>query len=101
MNLKKLNLGLVALLLGFGLVMTQSAFKAKTTPNYGKDSSGNWHLITGMTQVDLLTEPGENQYRCLDQNNVCKAYFNYSNPAQNATNFEPGSEEADVIEIGN
>jgi hypothetical protein len=31
MNLRKLNLGLVALLLGFGLVMTQSAFKPAAT----------------------------------------------------------------------
>lgn len=34
MNLKKLNLGLVALLLGFGLVITQSAFTKKTTGLY-------------------------------------------------------------------
>jgi hypothetical protein len=31
MNFKKLNLGLVALILGFGLVITQSAFKSPNT----------------------------------------------------------------------
>lgn len=101
MNLKKLNLGLVALLLGFGLVMTQSAFTKKNTPNYGKDENGNWHLITGLTQVGSTTEPGTNQYRCLDEVSVCKAYFNYSDPMQNASDYESGSDEAGVIEIGN
>lgn len=102
MNLKKLNLGLVALVLGFGLVLTQSAFTPKTTtPNYAKDSNGNWHLITGLTQVNSETEPGENQYRCIESASICKAYFSYPNPMPNATDFELGSEESGVVEIGN
>jgi len=34
MNFQKIKLGLVALVLGFGLVVTQSAFTAKTNYNY-------------------------------------------------------------------
>lgn len=56
MNLRKLNLGLVALLLGFGLVLTQSAFTPKeqaTRYRYVNntatdiDQVSSWEPITG------------------------------------------------------
>ncbi|MBE5320025.1 hypothetical protein IM793_12705 [Pedobacter sp. MR2016-19] len=40
--LKKINLGLVALVLGFGLIFTTSAFNSRTTTNWAyQQNSGN------------------------------------------------------------
>ncbi|RYD94591.1 MAG: hypothetical protein EOP54_17255 [Sphingobacteriales bacterium] len=63
MNLRKLNYGLVALVLGFGLVVTQSAFKPSNnlkTTKYGYDihnPSNPWVDLTGKS-----IENGD--YRC-------------------------------------
>lgn len=69
MNLKKLNLGLVALLLGFGLVITQSAFKAKTVDThewqkYNRDGSPNGTPVLG-------DENGPFANQCTGDQEVC------------------------------
>lgn len=71
MNLRKLNLGLVALLLGFGLVVTQSAFTPKQNVNaieYGY-LDGQW--------VDVnSTPPTGQEYSCDDTlEQVCTYMF--------------------------
>ncbi|GAA4213197.1 hypothetical protein GCM10022289_45000 [Pedobacter jeongneungensis] len=65
--LKKLNLGLAALVLGFGLIITQSAFTSSTlgTLYHYKDANGpvddpdSWEPVTGeptfsCSQEDVL-----------------------------------------------
>lgn len=79
-NLKKL-LPVFALVLGLGLVFTQSAFKSGTTAMYGKVigvGTHDWEPLTGLTEFtgsdeDPLTE---NTYRCLaSPSTTCTAEF--------------------------
>lgn len=75
MNLKKLNLGLVALLLGFGLVITQSAFTSKSEQRnfqYGQLADGSWVEIDN----DL--------YECVESERICKGTFSSPNPSPEA-----------------
>lgn len=75
MNLRKLNLGLVALVLGFGLVITQSAFSPKSNPQnhqYGKTSTGEW------------IELDEERYECDFSDDICTGTFSYTNPLPGA-----------------
>ncbi len=46
MNLKKLNLGLVALVLGFGLVISMSAFKGTDQGDKPKSTTLYWYQVT-------------------------------------------------------
>ncbi|WP_145860898.1 hypothetical protein [Pedobacter suwonensis] len=62
--LKKINLGLVALVLGFGLIATQSAFTTKTfgTLYHYKDSNGtindqaSWEPVAGAPSFSCSEE---------------------------------------------
>lgn len=71
MNLRKLNLGLVALLLGFGLVMTQSAFTPKQNVyaiEYGY-LGGQWIDINS-------TPPTGKEYKCVEtEEQICTYMF--------------------------
>lgn len=72
-NLKKL-LPLFALILGFGLVFTQSAFKPTANPQnhqYAKNVNGEWIEIDDETYV------------CNESDDICKGTFSYSNPLPN------------------
>ena len=81
MNLKKLNVGLVALVLGFGLVVTQSAFKSSKADMYGKVISGashSWEPLAGLTEyTGSVSNPlPDNTYRCLlEPTETCTAEF--------------------------
>lgn len=94
MNLKKLNVGLVALLLGFGLVVTQSAFKSAKLQEYGKleTSPGNhiWVDIASLDYVSPENELEEGQYTCDDSEiENCTAFFE-SQPMPNTPDPENG-----------
>jgi hypothetical protein len=69
MNLKKLNLGLVALILGFGLVITQSAFTTKqkqTDKLWGRTANG-W--------IEFSATNPETNYECDPDPDICKALY--------------------------
>jgi hypothetical protein len=60
--LKKINLGLVALVLGFGLIATQSAFTTVGTLYHYKDANGpiyqeaSWELVSGVPTFSCSEE---------------------------------------------
>lgn len=85
-NLKKL-LPVFALVLGLGLVFTQSAFKAKTGDMYGKTYSGSdviWIPLTELTEDNESEELPLGTYRCeFDEEEICTAEF-ATPPAVNA-----------------
>ncbi|RZM21180.1 MAG: hypothetical protein EOO88_34055 [Pedobacter sp.] len=97
MNLRKLNVGLVALVLGFGLVVTQSAFTpAKSNATlYGKvlvtpSNPSGWVDLTGMTE-DNSSPYQDNSYRCEQSEEVCKAQFE-TPPTNHSSTPLPNSE---------
>lgn len=66
---KKFNLGLAALVLGFGLIATQSAFTAKTTTYYHYktangpvDQTSSWEPSAGPTSFECS---GEEEVPCI------------------------------------
>ena len=74
MNTQKLKLGLVALVVGFGLVITQSAFTPKTNAQnhqYAQLQDGTW------------VEPNDELFECVVSQRICKGTFSYTNPAPN------------------
>lgn len=60
--LKKINLGLAALVLGFGLIATQSAFTTVGTLYHYKDANGlikeeaSWEPVSGATSFTCSEE---------------------------------------------
>lgn len=99
MNLKKLNVGLVALLLGFGLVWTQSAFTEKTTM-YGKTIVGSdvhWVSLDGLLPYSGSGPLPQGYYRCnIDETSTCLGEFS-SPPEINDT--PTGLETEGVFEV--
>lgn len=88
MNLRKLNLGLVALLLGFGLVLTQSAFTPTKKANmYGKtyvSGDVHWVSLDGLEEFTGTGPLPSGKYRCNPNDlEICSAEFS-SPPAVNA-----------------
>ena len=78
-NLRKL-LPLFALVLGIGLVFTQSAFKSTTTTEYGYDPNNSTGLaVNGWVDLTLLVEDNGSQtpgtYGCDVSAEVCKGLF--------------------------
>ncbi|MCY1515164.1 hypothetical protein D9M68_497400 [compost metagenome] len=86
-NLKKW-LPVLALILGLGLVMTQSAFKPskKDMVEYGKIqtvSGIEWVNLSGLTYVDPFNDLEEDQYTCDEiENEYCTAFFDVNDPPQ-------------------
>jgi len=71
MNLRKLNLGLVALVLGFGLVMTQSAFKSAS--NLKGAPTDYYFNGSDYTQAGDWDLSQDNEFTCVSETTVpCK-----------------------------
>lgn len=77
MNLRKLNLGLVALLLGFGLVITQSAFTNTDEVEYGY-FDGVWYNLAD-------SPPPGKEYFCKPSTEVCTQIYSGGAPDQGGT----------------
>jgi len=93
MNISKIKSPVFAAGAAILLTLGLSAFKPAATPNYGKDASGNWNSLTGLTPVGPLTQPGPGEYRCIPSTEVCTAEFSYENPENNADDYQSvGSE---------
>lgn len=86
----KLNLAVIALLLGTGAAYAQSALVKNADPNYANDggtlSSPNWIPLT----LPKGTAPGT--YRCSGGSNVCSAFFSSAPSAHQAppTGYDVG-----------
>lgn len=77
MNLRKLNLGLVALVLGFGLVLTQSAFTNTDESEYG-NFNGVWYNLAD-------PPPPGKEYFCEPSTTVCTQIYSGGAPDQGGT----------------
>ena len=82
--MKKQHIGVFALILGAALAFgtAEASKKNQSGDIYGRLPNGSWILVTPET---------EEQYRCLDDDDACKAEFS-SNPNQ------PGATLIQVIE---
>jgi len=99
MNFSKIKKPVFAAIAAALLVVGGSAFKPALVDNYGKDASGNWHSLAGLTPVSPTTEPEAGEYRCIaDEVEVCTAEFSYSNPAQNASDYD--SSTPGIFDLG-
>ncbi len=70
----KLNLALIAVLLGTGAAVATTTSKHFTAPNYyntGTSASPNWVPLT--RSIGTVDDPGT--YRCDAASNICTAFF--------------------------
>ncbi|WP_316809211.1 hypothetical protein [Pedobacter agri] len=88
MNFSKIRKPVFASVAAAFLVVGGSAFKPALVDNYGKDASGNWISLAGLTPVSPTTQPEQGEYRCIDSQNECTAEFSYPNPAPNADDYQ-------------
>ncbi|WP_316828615.1 hypothetical protein [Pedobacter miscanthi] len=82
------------------LVVGGSAFKPVTGGNYGQQSNGTWVPIDNLTPVGPLDDPQEGEYKCETTGDLCRAHFDYDNPAQNADDYTENSEVAGTFILG-
>lgn len=90
----------LSVIAGLGLIISQSAFTTAVVPNYGKDASNNWISLSGLTPVSPTTPPEAGEYRCINDEDICTARFDYANPANNATDYVSGSETPGQFDLG-
>lgn len=88
---KKINFGLVALIVGFGLVVTQSAFTptSRTAKEYGKQVDPITNVITW---VDVSNLTLGTDYRC-NTGDLCTAIFDDDNTSNTPMQVKPGEFE--------
>lgn len=71
---RKMSIPVIALLLGLGIVTTQSAFKSKTVaPNWG--ISGSTTVSLAGKTLDNSDDPAPGTYSCRDDGN-CAGFYN-------------------------
>lgn len=91
----KINLPLMALLLGVCLIFTQSAFKGKRdTILYGRvviEDEVTWQDLTTAT-IDSSLPYAHNSYRCTPATGICTAEFDDTNPPIDNSSTPTGSE---------
>ena len=91
--MKKISMSALALVLGLGLAVTQSAFKpADTTKRWGNDVTNHQFVdITNKVEDDSLA-PASGTYSCLSSANICSG-DDASMPTNQSqlTNTEQGS----------
>lgn len=98
MNFSKIRKPVFAAIAAVLLVVGGSAFKPVLVDNYGKDASGNWISLSGLTPVSPTSEPEAGEYRCIAAEDDCTATFSYPNPAPNATDYD--SSTPGIFDLG-
>lgn len=81
---RKMSIPVIALLLGIGIVTTQSAFKPQVNdPNWGFDGV-DYHYIGDRT-MDNSEDPEPGTYSCLGEENICAGYYSGSGEPTSTT----------------
>jgi hypothetical protein len=69
--MKKLSIGILALVMGTGIALTQSSFKAQTTTRWGYVQSTNTFVDISGKSEDDRAHPASGTYSCIASTNVC------------------------------
>ncbi len=92
-TLKNIKLGALALVLGLGLVFTQSAFTPAVLNTYHFDGT-DWQLVTRSYDDTIDMGTGQydpNSYQCVGDENICTAQI------ESEESTVPGSQNPDLF----